>query len=175
LQDRIDDVGHLLWTTDPHGDAGYIVALSPRMCGRRDDVAVRRNCHREISMIHGEAAGPMRDDDQAEAPCSQRRIVGHLHFERYPTAERRRQPTEREGVGHEERSRRRGGGIPESDRERLPGQRVLHIDLAITHVPGRLGSRHRRGPEKQDQGQQESLAVVSQLEDSDETFTDNQD
>jgi hypothetical protein len=93
FQDRIDDGGHLLRAADPHVDTGYVVTLSSWMRGRRDDVALRGEHHRKISVEQGHAAGPMRDDDQPEGPCRHRRIVGHRHLERYPSTEDRREPT----------------------------------------------------------------------------------
>src|SRR5262245_5896537 len=91
--DGINDAGHLLRTADPHADAGYVVALPSWVRGRRHDVALRGERHREISVIQGQAAGPMRDDDHPKGPCSQWRIGGDRHLERYPSTEDRGQPT----------------------------------------------------------------------------------
>src|SRR5262245_9952079 len=93
LQDRIDDARHLLRAADPHADTGYVVALSSWVRGRRDDVALRRERHCEISVQQGHAAGPMRDDDHPEGAGRYRRILGHRHLVRYPSTEDRRQPT----------------------------------------------------------------------------------
>jgi hypothetical protein len=114
---RINDAGHLLRAADPHADAGYVVALPSRMGGCRDDIALQGERYRQISVEQGHAAGPMRDDDHPEGPCRHWRILGHRHLERYTPTDDRRQATQRERASHEERRGRRGGGIPESDRE----------------------------------------------------------
>ena len=73
VQHRVDDAGHLLWPSDPHADAGYVVALSP-----------------QVAVIQGESTRPMRDDDEPEHPVSRWSIVGNLHLERNQPAEHRR-------------------------------------------------------------------------------------
>src|SRR4030095_4248326 len=130
FQDRINDAGDLLWAADPHPDTGYVVVLSPWMRGRRDDVTLRSQRQREVSVVDSESRGSVRDDDQPEVSSSGWRIGGHRQLKRNPSAENRRQPTWRERVGHEERRRRRGGRIPQRDREWFASQRVLQVDCA---------------------------------------------
>jgi hypothetical protein len=56
FQNRINDAGYLLRSADPHADTGYVVTRSSWVCGRRDDVALPGECHREISVEQGHAA-----------------------------------------------------------------------------------------------------------------------
>jgi hypothetical protein len=87
FHDRIDDAGDLRWAADPHPDTGYVVVFSSWGRGSRDNVALRSQDHHEVSVVDGEAAGSMRDDDQSEVPYGGRRIVGHRHLERNPSTE----------------------------------------------------------------------------------------
>ena len=59
FQDRIDDAGHLPRAADPDADTGYVVALASWVRGRGDNVALRGERHREISVEHGHATGSM--------------------------------------------------------------------------------------------------------------------
>lgn len=74
FQDRINDAGDLLWAADPHPDTGYVVVSSPWMRGGRDDVTLRTQRQREVSVVDSESPGSVRDDDQPEVPSSGWRI-----------------------------------------------------------------------------------------------------
>ena len=90
LQHRVDDAGHLLRPSDPHLDAGDVVALSTRVRRGGDNIAMRGQRHRQVAVVQGESTRPMRDDDEPEHPVSRWSIVGHLHLERNQPAEHRR-------------------------------------------------------------------------------------
>src|SRR5262249_12970690 len=89
FENRIDDAGPLPRAAHPHAGTGYVVALSSGMRGCRDDVALRGERYREISVEQRHAAGPMRDDDHPELPCRQWRVLGHRHLERHPSTQDR--------------------------------------------------------------------------------------
>ena len=57
FQQRIDDAGDLLRPPDPHAHTGDVVALSSWVRRRSDDIAMRGERHREISVVQGEPAG----------------------------------------------------------------------------------------------------------------------
>ena len=57
LQQRIDDAGDLLRAPDPHTHTGDVVVLSSWVRRGSDDIAVRGERHRQVSVVQGEPAG----------------------------------------------------------------------------------------------------------------------
>ena len=59
FQHRVDDARHLLRPPDPHPDTGYVVVPSWWMRRGGDNIAMRGQRHRQVSVVQRVSTGPM--------------------------------------------------------------------------------------------------------------------
>src|SRR5258706_16030153 len=106
---------------------------------RGNNIALRRQRHRETTVVQGAAAGAMRDHDQPELTICWRTIAGYAHRVR-ANLKNAGLPTAR---------------IPDNDRKNLPCDGILNLSAAIADI------RRRRGLDGKTEAEQHKYQAQS--------------